>query len=145
MDDERVSVTHAPVVSRCNQSPMELQVFSSFCPSSRFLPSLSSSPPSASVLLLHRRLIDLRFRTGSVHRRRYRTAVRSPTPSGCGQTETAESSGEFWTDSKAVEVIGIGSRKDAVLTFCLDSPFQSLSLRFWLAIEFITLPIAFMA
>lgn len=30
-----------------------------------------------------------------------------------------------------VEVIAIGSRKDAVLEFCLDSPFQSSSLRFW--------------
>ncbi|GMJ04506.1 ACCUMULATION AND REPLICATION OF CHLOROPLASTS 3 [Hibiscus trionum] len=30
-----------------------------------------------------------------------------------------------------LEVIAIGSRKDALLEFCLDSPFQSSSLRFW--------------
>ncbi|OMO60757.1 Cell division protein FtsZ [Corchorus capsularis] len=33
--------------------------------------------------------------------------------------------------SGVVDVIAIGSRKDAVLEFCLDSPFQSSSLRFW--------------
>ncbi|XP_057962987.1 protein ACCUMULATION AND REPLICATION OF CHLOROPLASTS 3, chloroplastic isoform X2 [Malania oleifera] len=38
---------------------------------------------------------------------------------------------DFWLDSGSVEVIGIGSRKDAVLDFCLGSPFQSTSLRFW--------------
>ncbi|KAF7827533.1 protein ACCUMULATION AND REPLICATION OF CHLOROPLASTS 3-like isoform X1 [Senna tora] len=30
-----------------------------------------------------------------------------------------------------IDVIGIGSRKDAVLDFCLKSPFQLSSLRFW--------------
>ncbi|KAL3510271.1 hypothetical protein ACH5RR_029672 [Cinchona calisaya] len=30
-----------------------------------------------------------------------------------------------------VEVFGIGSRKDAVLDFCLNSPFLSPALRFW--------------
>ncbi|KAK6252176.1 hypothetical protein QUC31_013896 [Theobroma cacao] len=34
-------------------------------------------------------------------------------------------------NSGIVEVIAIGSRKDAVLELCLDSPFQSSSLRFW--------------
>ncbi|XP_022725111.1 protein ACCUMULATION AND REPLICATION OF CHLOROPLASTS 3 isoform X1 [Durio zibethinus] len=34
-------------------------------------------------------------------------------------------------NSGVVEVIAIGSRKDAVLEFCFDSPFQSSSLRFW--------------
>ncbi|KAK9115701.1 hypothetical protein Sjap_014648 [Stephania japonica] len=40
---------------------------------------------------------------------------------------------EWGRDSGCVEVVGIGSRKDAVLDFCLESPFQSLSscLRFW--------------
>ncbi|XP_028752621.1 protein ACCUMULATION AND REPLICATION OF CHLOROPLASTS 3-like isoform X2 [Neltuma alba] len=35
------------------------------------------------------------------------------------------------TKSGAIDVIGIGSRKDAVLDFCLKSPFQLSSLRFW--------------
>ncbi|KAG4162811.1 hypothetical protein ERO13_D01G136700v2 [Gossypium hirsutum] len=34
-------------------------------------------------------------------------------------------------NSGVLEVIAIGSRKDALLEFCLDSPFQSSSLRFW--------------
>ncbi|WCJ33732.1 Protein ACCUMULATION AND REPLICATION OF CHLOROPLASTS 3 chloroplastic [Euphorbia peplus] len=38
----------------------------------------------------------------------------------------------FEDDSQFVEVIGVGSRKDAVLDFCSDSPFElSSSLRFW--------------
>ncbi len=39
--------------------------------------------------------------------------------------------GDIWGDSEFVEVIGIGSRKDAVLDFCLGSPFKSSSMRFW--------------
>ncbi|KAI9075711.1 hypothetical protein K1719_042327 [Acacia pycnantha] len=35
------------------------------------------------------------------------------------------------TKSGAIDVIGIGSRRDAVLDFCLKSPFQLSSLRFW--------------
>ncbi|KAE8690184.1 hypothetical protein F3Y22_tig00110912pilonHSYRG00189 [Hibiscus syriacus] len=34
-------------------------------------------------------------------------------------------------NSRVLEVIAIGSKKDAFLEFCLDSPFQSPSLRFW--------------
>ncbi|KAG5531931.1 hypothetical protein RHGRI_026514 [Rhododendron griersonianum] len=44
------------------------------------------------------------------------------------QEEGGRSSRE---DSGFVEVIGIGSRKDAVLDFCLDSPSLWPSLRFW--------------
>lgn len=40
--------------------------------------------------------------------------------------------GNAWEeDSEFVEVIGIGSRKDAVLDFCLSSPSLSPNLRFW--------------
>ncbi|XP_077246991.1 GTP binding protein isoform X2 [Tasmannia lanceolata] len=38
---------------------------------------------------------------------------------------------DLWRDSSSVEVIGIGSRKDAVLDFCLESSFESCPLRFW--------------
>lgn len=38
---------------------------------------------------------------------------------------------QLQNDENFVEVIAIGSRKDAVLDFCLNSPFQSNSLRFW--------------
>ncbi|KAF9624096.1 hypothetical protein IFM89_007794 [Coptis chinensis] len=40
---------------------------------------------------------------------------------------------EWREDNNFVQVIGIGSRKDAILDFCLDSPFQSSfsSIRFW--------------
>ncbi|PON82512.1 Tubulin/FtsZ, GTPase domain containing protein [Trema orientale] len=47
------------------------------------------------------------------------------------KAETELNFGNFWTDPEMVEVIAIGSRKDAILNFCLDSPFQSPSLRFW--------------
>lgn len=42
-----------------------------------------------------------------------------------GQNEDLQGDCEF------VEVIAIGSRRDAVLEFCFDSPFQLSSLRFW--------------
>lgn len=42
-----------------------------------------------------------------------------------------EDCGSVWGDSEFVEVIGIGSRKDAVIDFCLNSPLQSSSVRFW--------------
>ena len=40
-----------------------------------------------------------------------------------------------WGDSEFVEVIGIGSRRDAVIDFCLNSPLQSSSVRFWYAFK----------
>ncbi|TKY50766.1 ACCUMULATION AND REPLICATION OF CHLOROPLASTS 3 [Spatholobus suberectus] len=44
---------------------------------------------------------------------------------GHGGIESGETKSDF------VEVIGIGSRKDAVFDFCFNSPFQLPSLRFW--------------
>lgn len=38
---------------------------------------------------------------------------------------------DLWEETEIVEVIGIGSRKDAVLDFCLRSPSLSRCLRFW--------------
>lgn len=38
---------------------------------------------------------------------------------------------DFWEETGIVEVVGIGSRKDAVLDFCLRSPSLSRRLRFW--------------
>jgi hypothetical protein len=47
-------------------------------------------------------------------------------PSNCyGGIDIAETKSDF------VDVIAIGGRKDAVLDFCLNSPFQLSSLRFW--------------
>ncbi|XP_065856793.1 protein ACCUMULATION AND REPLICATION OF CHLOROPLASTS 3, chloroplastic isoform X2 [Euphorbia lathyris] len=44
----------------------------------------------------------------------------------------ADSGVSLFGDSQFVEVIGVGSRKDAVLDFCSDSHFElSSSLRFW--------------
>lgn len=37
----------------------------------------------------------------------------------------------IWEEIEYVEVIAIGSRKDAVLDFCLNSPSLSPALRFW--------------
>uniref|UniRef100_A0A2P2P0I4 Protein ACCUMULATION AND REPLICATION OF CHLOROPLASTS 3 n=1 Tax=Rhizophora mucronata TaxID=61149 RepID=A0A2P2P0I4_RHIMU len=51
----------------------------------------------------------------------------------CEELESESESGSKWkSEFEYVEVIGIGSRKDAVLDFCLDSDFlSSSSLRFW--------------
>ncbi|VFQ86500.1 unnamed protein product [Cuscuta campestris] len=37
----------------------------------------------------------------------------------------------IWDETNFVEVIGIGSRKDAIIDFCLSSPSCSPALRFW--------------
>ncbi|XP_058183790.1 protein ACCUMULATION AND REPLICATION OF CHLOROPLASTS 3, chloroplastic isoform X4 [Rhododendron vialii] len=53
-------------------------------------------------------------------------------PNGSPFRENREEGGRSSReDSGFVEVIGIGSRKDAVLDFCLDSPSLWPSLRFW--------------
>ncbi|RWR78552.1 protein ACCUMULATION AND REPLICATION OF CHLOROPLASTS 3 [Cinnamomum micranthum f. kanehirae] len=44
---------------------------------------------------------------------------------------SSKPNGHVDRDSNAVEVIGIGSRKDAVLDFCLEASFESTSTRFW--------------
>lgn len=41
--------------------------------------------------------------------------------------------GNIWEEIEHVEVFAIGSRKDAVLDFCLNSPYLSPALRFWYA------------
>lgn len=41
--------------------------------------------------------------------------------------------GSIWEEIEHVEVFAIGSRKDAVLDFCLNSPYLSPALRFWYA------------
>lgn len=50
---------------------------------------------------------------------------------GVGKVTSEDNFGDFWGNSEFVEVIGIGSRRDAVLNFCLESQFKSSSLRFW--------------
>ncbi|KAL2324020.1 hypothetical protein Fmac_023078 [Flemingia macrophylla] len=52
-------------------------------------------------------------------------AEKGSSSNGYGEIETGETKFDF------VEVIGIGSRKDAVFDFCLNSSFQLPSLRFW--------------
>ncbi|KAF3431008.1 hypothetical protein FNV43_RR25738 [Rhamnella rubrinervis] len=50
---------------------------------------------------------------------------------GGGKAENEVNCGDFWGDSEFVEVIATGSRRDAILNFCLESQFESSSLRFW--------------
>ncbi|XP_059278682.1 protein ACCUMULATION AND REPLICATION OF CHLOROPLASTS 3, chloroplastic [Lycium ferocissimum] len=45
--------------------------------------------------------------------------------------EGNESLNNVWEENEFVEVFGIGSRKDALLEFCLASPSLSSALRFW--------------
>ncbi|CAK9148548.1 unnamed protein product [Ilex paraguariensis] len=42
--------------------------------------------------------------------------------------------GSIWESSEFLEVIGFGSRKDAIVDFCFGSPFLSPALRFWYAL-----------
>ncbi|CAN4087555.1 unnamed protein product [Withania somnifera] len=53
--------------------------------------------------------------------------------SNCDDNDIVEANGlkNVWEESEFVEVFGIGSRKDALLDFCLASPSLSTALRFW--------------
>lgn len=45
--------------------------------------------------------------------------------------ECSDNNGSIWEESGVVEVIGIGSRVDSVLDYCLGASSSSRSLRFW--------------
>ena len=62
---------------------------------------------------------------------------------GSRRHENREDFGNVWEDSEFVEVIGIGSRKDAVLDFCLDSPSRSSALRFWYVFQLINVTLLY--
>lgn len=117
---------------------MEFSAFTGFRPFSGV--SLCPYRPSNSVLV---------FKKRSLHRRRKYDLSRSSCSCSCKLsslriTATSANNGpadvdsevncdDFWGNSELVEVIGIGSRKEAVLDFCLESPFRFPSLRFWWA------------
>ncbi|XP_022992937.1 protein ACCUMULATION AND REPLICATION OF CHLOROPLASTS 3 [Cucurbita maxima] len=56
------------------------------------------------------------------------TTANSSLSNAAGRANTEK---DFWDDYEFVEVIGIGSRKEAVLDFCLESALRISSLRFW--------------
>lgn len=117
---------------------MEFSAFTGFRSSSGV--SLCPYRPSNSVLVFEKR---------SFHRRRKYNLSRSSCSCSCSCklsslriTATSANNGpadvdsevncdDFWGNYELVEVIGIGSRKEAVLDFCLESPFRFPSLRFW--------------
>ncbi|KAK7280560.1 hypothetical protein RJT34_25624 [Clitoria ternatea] len=108
---------------------MELSAFPSFKALSN--PSLFPYSSSNQVwcrcsLSLRRRDYGFRWSLKSKPLVRIRMcSEKVPSSSGYGGIESGEAKSDF------VEVIGIGSRKDATLDFCLNSPFQLPSLRFW--------------
>ncbi|KNA18032.1 hypothetical protein SOVF_074360, partial [Spinacia oleracea] len=55
----------------------------------------------------------------------------SPSLQNRCNSDAIDSTSDIWTDSQFVEVIGIGSRVDSILDFCLSSSSTSSSLRFW--------------
>ncbi|XP_047330382.1 protein ACCUMULATION AND REPLICATION OF CHLOROPLASTS 3, chloroplastic [Impatiens glandulifera] len=57
-------------------------------------------------------------------------SLKNETSDGKNQGKENKSN-DLWEGSEFVEVIGIGSRKDAIIDFCLNSPLRSNSLRFW--------------
>ncbi|KAH7839847.1 hypothetical protein Vadar_009611 [Vaccinium darrowii] len=72
-----------------------------------------------------------RLKSNSGHPRFAVCSEKEYSPNGNPFLENREEYGRSREDSEFVEVIGIGSRKDAVLDFCLDSPVLWHSLRFW--------------
>ena len=110
---------------------MELPVINAFPP---LLPSsLCSCPcPCSSIsipsLFFHRRKMFLRF---PEYRNSYPFLHTTPNASLSNATGRSNNERDIWDDHEFVEVIGIGSRKEAVLDFCLESALMTSSLRFW--------------
>lgn len=116
---------------------VKLPVFTSVRPLSR--PSSLSSPHSINpffFFFFYNKTFtksNLRLRRSSTSRNSnskqfLRISMSSERKECVGELNVGD---DIWGDSESVEVIGIGSRKDAVLDFCLDSPFKSSSMRFW--------------
>ncbi|WJX21502.1 hypothetical protein P8452_10933 [Trifolium repens] len=101
---------------------MELSAFPTFKPLSNSLPY--QFPCRCSLSLRH---CDYAFRRNRNSKPflQIRMCTEKVPSNGYGGIDVGETKSDF------VEVIAIGGRKDAVLDFCLNSPFQLSSLRFW--------------
>ncbi|XP_027363321.1 protein ACCUMULATION AND REPLICATION OF CHLOROPLASTS 3 isoform X4 [Abrus precatorius] len=107
---------------------MELSAFPSFKAASNasLLPFYSNQVWCRCSFRLRRRDYGFRWtRKSKPFVRIKMCSEKGSSSNGYGGIESGETKSDF------VEVIGIGSRKDAVFDFCLNSPFQLLSLRFW--------------
>ncbi|QHO36189.1 protein ACCUMULATION AND REPLICATION OF CHLOROPLASTS 3, chloroplastic isoform X3 [Arachis hypogaea] len=107
---------------------MELSAFPTFraVTNPSIFPFSSKQVCCRCPFLLRRRDYGLRWNRNSKPFVRIRLCLENASSSnGYGGTESGEAKPEF------IEVIGIGSRKDAVIDFCLRSQFQLSSLRFW--------------
>ncbi|XP_016175666.1 protein ACCUMULATION AND REPLICATION OF CHLOROPLASTS 3 [Arachis ipaensis] len=107
---------------------MELSAFPTFraVTNPSIFPFSSKQVCCRCSFFLRRRDYGLRWNRNSKPFVRIRLCLENASSSnGYGGTESGEAKPEF------IEVIGIGSRKDAVIDFCLRSQFQLSSLRFW--------------
>ncbi|KAM5566551.1 protein ACCUMULATION AND REPLICATION OF CHLOROPLASTS 3, chloroplastic [Rosa sericea] len=104
---------------------MEFPAFTTFRPSSPFL-----YPPNTPLLFTKcsfRRRRKFNFRRTSCCCKLSSLRV---TANNNGPAADVDCD-EFWGNPEFVEVVGIGSRNDAVFDFCMESPFRFSSLRFW--------------
>lgn len=114
-------------------SPVDFSISPSFCPS--FL-SHSHVPSKISFFGFKIRGIvnqKLGFSSNSLLRIPNCTVKERSSSSAAivGSRELEIESEDLRDECGDVDVIAIGSRKDAVLEFCFESPFQLSSLRFW--------------
>ncbi|KAK9935652.1 hypothetical protein M0R45_022745 [Rubus argutus] len=108
---------------------MEFSAFTGFRPSSGV--SLCPYRPSNTVLVFRRqRKYNLSRSSCSCKLSSLRITATAAN-NGPADVDSEVNCDDFWGNSELVEVIGIGSRKEAVLDFCLESPFRFQSLRFW--------------
>ncbi|KAJ7954471.1 Protein ACCUMULATION AND REPLICATION OF CHLOROPLASTS 3 [Quillaja saponaria] len=104
---------------------MEVPICVSFLPWSKAVLCPYSSKRNSHGCFIPRRKLGLRWRHNSRHFVRITMCSASERESGNMK------SGDSHGDSGFIEVLGIGSRKDTVLDFCLNSPLLFSSLRFW--------------
>ena len=110
---------------------MEFSAFTGFRPSSGV--SLCPYRPSNSVLVFRRQRKYNLSRSSCICKLSSLRITATAANNGPADVDSEVNCDDFWGNSELVEVIGIGSRKEAVLDFCLESPFRFPSLRFWWA------------
>nr|XP_011463496.1 PREDICTED: protein ACCUMULATION AND REPLICATION OF CHLOROPLASTS 3 isoform X2 [Fragaria vesca subsp. vesca] len=110
---------------------MEFPAFTTFRPSSPFPYPPNSPLLSSKCSFRRRRQFNFRRSTCRCKLSSLRVTATAASNSGPADVDSEVNCDEFWGNSEFVEVVGIGSRNDAVFDFCMESPFRFSSLRFW--------------
>ncbi|GMH23941.1 hypothetical protein Nepgr_025784 [Nepenthes gracilis] len=111
---------------------MEVPIFTSFCSPP---PCGTSLSPQPSINDFNARFLHQKTGLGPLKCGRGRLPMHISATRNEGSGGKVDADNDTWRESECVEVIGIGSRVDSVLDFCIGSQSNSHSLRYWNVIE----------